>query len=131
MAAHQKKLPFAETAVDPEWRQSNSPQSSKPQTGETMSAYLISQIRVTNEDAFQEYRQASIPVAESYGAKYLARSDDVEALDGAHDGRRVVIIEFPDMETLRAFWNSPEYQAARQLRLDAAEIDIWALPGMG
>ena len=94
-----------------------------------MAAYLISQIRVTDPDQFQKYRDASIPVAERYGARYLARSDDVEVLDGKHDGRRVVIIEFPDMDRLRAFWNSADYQSARQLRLNAAEIDIWAIPG--
>jgi uncharacterized protein (DUF1330 family) len=96
-----------------------------------MAAYLISQIRVTDEDAFQKYREASIPVAQAYGAKYLARSDEVVCLDGSHDGRRLVIIEFPDMDRLNAFWTSEEYQAARTLRLDAAEIDIWALPGLG
>lgn len=95
-----------------------------------MTAYLISQIRVTDPDRFQQYREASIPIAESYGATYRARSDDVLCLDGHHDGRRVVIIEFPDMERLKAFWNSAEYQAARQLRLGAAEIDIWSLPGL-
>jgi uncharacterized protein (DUF1330 family) len=95
-----------------------------------MAAYLISQIQVTDPDRFQQYREASIPIAQSYGATYLARSDEVVCLDGAHDGRRVVIIAFPDMERLNAFWNSPEYQAARQLRLGAAEIDIWALPGL-
>ena len=94
-----------------------------------MPAYIVSQIRVTDPERFEQYREASIPVAEAHGARYLARSDAVVCLDGAHDGRRVVIIEFPDMVQLKAFWNSPAYQAARKLRLDAAEIDIWAVPG--
>ncbi|MDH3235212.1 MAG: DUF1330 domain-containing protein [Alphaproteobacteria bacterium] len=94
-----------------------------------MPAYIVSQIRVTDRERFERYRQASIPVAKSYGARYLARSDAVECLDGAHDGRRVVIIEFPNMSQLKAFWNSAEYQAAREHRLGAADIDIWAIPG--
>ncbi len=94
-----------------------------------MPAYLISRIRVTDEAAFTQYRNASIPVAARFGAKYLARSDDIQVLNGADDGRRMVIIEFPDMPRLRAFWDSPEYQAAREFRLDAAEIDIIAIPG--
>jgi uncharacterized protein (DUF1330 family) len=94
-----------------------------------MPAYIVSQIRVTDPERFNQYRAASIPVAEAHGARYIARSDAVECLDGAHDGRRLVIIEFPDMAQLKAFWNSPAYQAARELRLGAAEIDIWAIPG--
>lgn len=95
-----------------------------------MTAYLISRIEVTDEAQFARYREASIPVAESYGAQYLARSDDIDVLDGSDDGRRLVIISFPDMARLKAFWNSEEYQAARQHRLDAAKIDIVALPGL-
>lgn len=91
---------------------------------------MISQVRVTDPERFQQYREVSIPLAQSYGAKYLARSNDVLCLDGAQDGRMVVIIEFPDMERLQAFWNSKEYQEARKLRLGAAEIDIWALPSL-
>lgn len=95
-----------------------------------MTAYIISRIRVTDEDRFAQYRAASMPVAEKYGAQYLARSDEIEVLDGHDDGRRLVIISFPDMDKLKAFWNSEVYQAARRLRLDAAEIDIVALPGL-
>jgi uncharacterized protein (DUF1330 family) len=94
-----------------------------------MAAYMISRIRVTDEANFARYRDASIPVAGRFGAKYLARSDEIQILDGTDDGRRMVIIEFPDMAQLRAFWDSPEYQAARELRLGAAEIDIVAIPG--
>ena len=95
-----------------------------------MPAYIISRFEVTDPERFQRYREASTPLAKAYGAKYLARSDYVDCLDGVHDGRTVVIIEFPDMERLKAFWNSKEYQEARKLRLGAAEIDIWALPSL-
>lgn len=93
-----------------------------------MPAYVISRIRVTDEARFAKYREASIPVATKFGAEYLARSNKVEALDGTYDGRRLVIIKFPDAKTARAFWNSPEYRAAREFRLGAAEIDIWLVP---
>ena len=93
-----------------------------------MPAYVVSRVRVIDEARFAKYREASIPVAQKFGAEYLARSDKVEALDGNYDGRRLVIIRFPDTRAARAFWNSPEYQAVRELRLGAAEIDIWLVP---
>ena len=67
----------------------------------------------------------SRPLAEKHGAQALVRTEHVEALDGKHDGRRLMIMSFPNIREFRAFWNSPEYQELRKLRLAAAESDVW------
>jgi hypothetical protein len=36
------------------------------------------------------------------------------------------MFEFPSMKAIHAFWNSPEYVAVKELRRDAATLDIWA-----
>lgn len=54
----------------------------------------------------------------------------IELLEGNHDGRRMVMFEFPSIEAIRAFWNSPEYVPVKELRRDAANLDIWAVPGV-
>jgi uncharacterized protein (DUF1330 family) len=36
----------------------------------------------------------------------------------------MVIIEFPSTEAIQIFWNSPENVAVRELRQDAAVVDI-------
>ena len=48
-------------------------------------------------------------------------------LEGEHDGRRLIVFEFPSMEALRAFWQSPEYAEVKRLRAGAARIDAWAV----
>jgi uncharacterized protein (DUF1330 family) len=93
-----------------------------------MPAYVISRIRVKDPDLMKRYADQSIPLAKSYGAKYVVRSNNVEALDGSYDGRRLVIIEFPDTKSARAFWDSPQYQELRKLRLAATDSDIWLVP---
>jgi uncharacterized protein (DUF1330 family) len=95
-----------------------------------MPAYLISRLKVHDPVRFEEYRRVSIPLAVSHGARYLARSDAVVCLEGGYDGRRLVIIEFPSMAALRAFYDSPEYRRARGLREGACDIDLWAIDGM-
>ncbi len=93
-----------------------------------MAAYLVSRVRVTDAARFEAYRAASRPIVKSFGGEYVARSDKVEALDGNFPGGRVVLMRFPDTAAARAFWNSAEYRKARELRLGAAELDLWLLP---
>jgi uncharacterized protein (DUF1330 family) len=93
-----------------------------------LAAFLVSRVKVTDPVRFEAYRSASIPIVKSFGGEYVARSDKVEALDGHFPGGRVVLIRFPDTAAAHAFWNSPEYRKARELRLGAAELDLWLLP---
>ena len=95
-----------------------------------MPAYLISRLKVLDPVRFEEYRRLSIPLANSYGARYLARSDAVSCLEGSYDGRRLVIIEFPSLAKLHAFYDSPEYRQARRWREGACEIDLWVIDGL-
>ncbi len=94
-----------------------------------MAAYLFVQIRMTSGKGWPEYRAAVDPLAEKFGGRYIVRGADIEVLEGAHDGRRLVVFEFPSMESLHAFWRSPDYLAAKKLREGAAELDVWAVPG--
>ena len=60
----------------------------------------------------------------------VARRSKVEALEGEHDQRPVVMFEFPDMEAIHAFWNSPDYVPIKKLREGGiATLNIWAFAG--
>ena len=39
-----------------------------------MSAYLIAQINVTNEDSYKEYLSKVTPIVEKYGGSYIVRA---------------------------------------------------------
>lgn len=97
-----------------------------------MAAYLIVQIRFTAErSAFAAYRDAVGPLSKQFGGRYLiAGAATVEVLEGAHDGRSLVVFEFPSMQQLRAFWDSSEYADIKKLRDGIAELDVWAVPGL-
>ncbi|MBX6322046.1 MAG: DUF1330 domain-containing protein [Rhodospirillaceae bacterium] len=95
-----------------------------------MPAYLIGQIRVTDAEACARYRAGVAPLVEQYGGRFLVRGPEVEVLEGAHDGRRLVIIEFPSKERLRAFYDSADYAGLAALRQAAAEADLWAVEGV-
>ncbi len=94
-----------------------------------MPAYMIVQLKVTDPDKFAGYRSAVPAVVEAFGGRYLVRGGAVEVLEGSHDGRRVVVFEFPSVEAIKRFWNSPEYARVKPLRENAAEVDAWIIPG--
>ena len=97
-----------------------------------MPAYLIVQIRFTaDRSAFAAYRDAVGPLSQQFGGRYLvAGGAKIEVLEGAHDGRSLVTFEFPSMERLHTFWNSPAYVEVKKLREGLAELDVWAVPGV-
>ncbi len=94
-----------------------------------MSAYMILQSTVKDEASYQKYAQAVWPLMVRFGAKVVARRSKVEVLEGEHDQRPVSMFEFPDLEAIQAFWNSPDYIPIKKLREGIATLNIWAFPG--
>lgn len=95
-----------------------------------MAAYIIARIHITEPAKWEQYRAAVPAAIARHGGRYIVRGGDSVPLEGAHDARRQVIIEFPSMEAATAFWHSPEYAAVKKLRLGAAEADILLVPGV-
>jgi uncharacterized protein (DUF1330 family) len=98
--------------------------------GDEMPAYFIVQSTISNESQYQKYREAVVPLMMKHGAKFIVRGAKVEPLEGQHDGRRMVIFEFPSMAAIHAFWSSPEYVPVKKLREGAAKLDVWAVEGV-
>jgi uncharacterized protein (DUF1330 family) len=93
-------------------------------------AYLILQSTVKDEAQYQKYAQAAWPLMVRAGAKMVARRAKVEVLEGEHDQRPVSMFEFPDMDAINAFWNSPDYVPVKKLRDGIATLNIWTFPGI-
>ena len=89
-----------------------------------MSAYFIVQGTVTDEPQFQKYRDAVVPFIAKFGGKFAAKGAKVEVLEGEHDMRSVVMFEFPTMEAIHAFWNSPDYVPIKKLREGIATLSV-------
>lgn len=95
-----------------------------------MAAYLIMQIIISNEEQWRNYREAVVSLIAEFGGKHVIKSGGIELLEGRDDGRRIAMFEFPSMESIHAFWNSPKYTPVKELRRGAATLDIWAVPGV-
>ena len=53
--------------------------------------------------------------------KLVAVDDDPIVIEGDWHGSRVVILEFEDEAAFHAWYDSPEYQSALQIRLAASD----------
>lgn len=82
-----------------------------------MSAYLIAEHIITDAAKFEEYRTKVGPMIAKYGGRYLTKGASHKLPEGGHwKPERVVIIEFPDMDSLNRWYTSPEYQPLLALR---------------
>ena len=95
-----------------------------------MAAYLMVQATINNDTQFLKYREAVIPLIMKFGGKVVVRGGKVEVLEGQPDGRPMVVFEFPSMETIHAFWTSPQYVPVKAIRDGAATLNVWAVPGV-
>ncbi len=86
-----------------------------------MAAYMIARVEVKDAVAFAKYAEGAGAATDKFGGRYLARGGELIGLENHEDdGKRVVIIEFPDLGAAKAWYNSPEYQVAREHRVNSA-----------
>jgi uncharacterized protein (DUF1330 family) len=85
-----------------------------------MAAYAISEVEVYDEEQARRYRELAQASITRYGGRYLVRGAVPQAPEGEWPpDERVVIVEFPDMARLRAWYASPEYAEALTIRQTA------------
>lgn len=93
--------------------------------------YLVATLDLHNPDAYGPYRDQVPALIERHGGRYLVRGGAVEALEGQADFSRVVVVEFPSVEAVKAFYNDPDYQHILPLRTDNASGTLIVAEGVG
>lgn len=95
-----------------------------------MAAYLIADVEISDNDGYETYRAQVPAIIAAHGGRYLVRGGAIDVLEGSRSPRRTVVLEFPTMQALRSFWDSPEYLPLRALRERAATSNIFAVAGV-
>ena len=91
-----------------------------------MLAYYIAEHIITDATKFEDYRVRVAPMITKHGGRYLTKGSSHKFPEAPHwKPQRVVIIEFPDMDSLNAWYTSPEYQPLVKLRKEStSELDM-------
>ena len=95
-----------------------------------MAAYLLAQVEVHDMAQYRKYTARTPAIIEKYGGRFLARGGEVVTLEGDAPAGRIVLIEFPSLQTVQDFYASEEYQEVKQLRLPASTAGFLALAGV-
>ena len=82
-----------------------------------MAAYLISNFDITNNEGYQSYVGAVVPTMLGHGGKILVAGSESEIIEGS-PGAITVVLEFPTMENLHSWYDSPEYREIKALRTE-------------
>jgi len=93
-------------------------------------AYVLGDLYVTDAAQFDTYRAPAGASIAQYGGRMLAAGGNAELLDGNPVPELIIIIEFPDAVAARRWYRSPEYQAARAIRLKSSLGRVFLIEGM-
>jgi uncharacterized protein (DUF1330 family) len=95
-----------------------------------MPAYVIVETDVHDPEQYEHYKAASPGAIAAGGGRFLARGGELAVLEGDWKPKRLVLLEFADLEAARDWYESPEYEAAKRLRAGAANMRMVAVAGV-
>lgn len=90
--------------------------------------YLVANIRVTDQERFQQFSGMAGPIIQKFGGKVLARGPGADRHEGTLSGV-VMMIEFDSKEIAENFYFSEDYQAAKAVRDACSETDLMIIEG--
>ena len=84
-----------------------------------MAAYIIATYSINNPQGYEGYVPGVIPLLQKHGAEILVADYESEELEGpAH--KVTVVLRFESEEAARAWYNDPDYDPVRKIRLDSS-----------
>jgi uncharacterized protein (DUF1330 family) len=96
-----------------------------------MPAYVIASVTdAWDQDKLVEYRERNTDVVAAHGGRFVVRGGRQEILEGDYTPVRVVVIEFPDVDAARGWYESDDYAPLRELRQSASKTDIYVVEGI-
>ena len=97
-----------------------------------MTAFLIADAvpHDAGEYSASGYLEAAKRTAAKHGGRYRVRGGEITTLEGNFDLRRIVVIEFPTMDDLLAWYADEEYQSWIPVRQRLSESRLLAIEGI-
>ncbi len=87
-----------------------------------MTAFLIADIKVTDDKWVPDYAASVHDLVHKHGGKYLSRSGNVKTLEGAPlDTSLIAIMAFPTAKAAESFVTDPGYIRFAAARRDGSE----------
>ena len=95
-----------------------------------MAVYVISDTVPQDPQAWETYIAVAPASIARYGGRYLARGGHIETIEGSWTPTAIVIVEFPDADSVKQWYASPEYAEALKVRDKALRRNLIAVEGV-
>ncbi len=91
---------------------------------------MIVETDIHDPEQYEQYKAASPAAVSGGGGRFVVRGGELAVLEGNWQPTRLVVLEFEDLDTVKRWYESPEYQAAKKLREGAANLRMVAVQGV-
>ncbi|MDQ3068207.1 MAG: DUF1330 domain-containing protein [Acidobacteriota bacterium] len=95
-----------------------------------MPAYVVVNVDVKDSVRYEAYKTLVPPTIAAYGGRFLVRGGAMHEMEGAWPRKRLVIVEFPDVDAARRWWGSEEYAEAKGIRQANSTADLVIVEGV-
>ena len=94
-----------------------------------MPAYIIVDVEIHDPVQYEDYKKLTPISLAKYQGKFIVRGGTTETLEGGWDPQRIVVLEFPNAELAKSWWDSEEYAPAKALRHRTAKSKMILVEG--
>ncbi|MEV7805738.1 DUF1330 domain-containing protein [Microbispora sp. NPDC088329] len=96
-----------------------------------MTAYAVAQLHDVDMNAdIVEYLERIDATMEPFGGRFIIHGGETEPLEGSWRPQTLIVIEFPDRDSLWAWYRSPAYQEILPLRTRNPSCDAVIVEGV-
>ncbi len=95
-----------------------------------MKYYAVAELDVTDSSWVRDYVAQVTPMVERRGGRYLARTTQIEQVEGERAPAQIaLIIEWPSKQAANDFYASEEYRSHREARRAGARNEFLLVAG--
>ena len=95
-----------------------------------MAAYfIVDQREVTDPETMKAYARDVAATVQAHGGRMIVRGGAFEVREGDWVPKRLVVLEFPDMEALKAWYDGPDYAPLKEMRLASSRSNAVIVEG--
>ena len=96
-----------------------------------MSVYVIGRLRTNDFSWLAEYGPTTKTLVEKHGGRYIVQGGSSQRLEGKEElPDAIVVLEFPDAESVHAWHEDPDYQPMIALRQAKSELELIQVVGL-
>jgi uncharacterized protein (DUF1330 family) len=81
-----------------------------------MAAYVIVDVSIHDPSEYEAYKKLTPAAIAAFDGQFIVRGGETTTLEGDWYPERVVVLQFPNVQRAKEWWNSEIYAKAKEIR---------------